>query len=314
MEPIGKISAETWGLWCSLPNKWFFALLSASWVALFHFYGNNTFGYHDTSSMFGWTRYAYSMSADDHYCLFIPFVVVALLIWKRNELIGISKSVWGPALLIFLIGVGMHIVGYLVQQVRISLLGFVVGLYGIGGVTFGKEWTKRTFFPMGLLVFMVPLGTLQDVLTLPLRIVVTKIAVSLGNLFLGLGYLANGSQILSPQGTPLFDVAPACSGIRSLVSMLVLAIIYAYTHFTEAWKRSTLIGLAFPLAILGNLTRITLVLIVGRSISIEAGAMVEQKLGFLTFAIALGGLLFVGKKIRESPPIITRASVRNGQA
>jgi len=292
---------EVLALLRGLPHKAVFLVLVAAWLALFHFLGNNTFGYRDTPSLYNWMHYVYTTSPDDDYCLLMPVAVLALLLWKRKELTGIEKSIWLPGAALLAGGVLMHLVGYLVQQNRISLAGLAVGLYGITGLVWGRRWLAHTFFPMFLLLFMVPLGGVQEVLTLPLRIFVTQASVLLGNVFLGLGYEARGSVILTDLGVPVFDVAPACSGIRSLISLFALSTIYAFMRFDRCWKRSIVIAAAIPLAVLGNLTRIFLVLIVGRAVSFEAGAVIEQKLGFLTFLVAFAGLFLLGRWLKEKP-------------
>lgn len=285
--------------WQSMPHKGVFLALVVAWGGLFHFLGNNTFGYRDTPSLFNWMYYVYTTSPDDDYCLIMPLVVIALLVWKRRELTGIEKAIWLPGGLVLLGGVLLHVAGYLIQQNRISLVGFAVGLYGITGLVWGARWLVHTFFPMVLLLFLVPLGGVQEALTLPLRIFVTEASVILGNLFLGLGYETRGSMILTDLGVPVFDVAPACSGIRSLISLFALSTVYAFMRFDHSWKRSIVIAAAVPLAVLGNLARIFIVLIVGRAVSFEAGAVIEQKLGFLTFLVAFAGLFLLGRLLKE---------------
>jgi exosortase len=108
-------------------------------------------------------------------------------------------------------------------------------------------------------------------------------------------------QILTDLGVPVFDVAPACSGIRSLISLFAISTVYAFMRFDRVWKRSIVIAAAIPLAVLGNLARILIVLIVGRAVSFEAGAFIEQKLGFLTFLVAFAGLFLLGRQLKEKP-------------
>lgn len=304
MDAIPKIRDDLRVLAHSLPHKGVFSALAGAWVLLFTVLGNNTFGYRDTSSLFSWMYYVYTTSPDDDYCLFIPFVIIGLLIWKRRELAQIEKHTWWPAGLILMAGIFLHIIGYLVQQNRISLCGFSLGLFGLTGMVWGKKWLSNTFFPMFLLLFMIPLGTLNDLLTLPLRLFVTKAAVLFGNVFLGLGYESRGAIIFEHAGIPVFDVAPACSGIRSLVSLFALSTVYAFTQFALPWKRCLIIASAIPLAVLGNLLRLIIVLIIGRAFSIEAGALVEQKLGFLTFLVAFAGLFLLGRWIHEDSIVV----------
>src|SRR5438309_8271127 len=91
--------------WRRLPNRAFFFILLAAWLALFHFLGNSTLGYVRTPSLLFWMYNAYRSSADhnatsdDGHGLFIPFVVLGLFWWKRKELMGLPLKAWWPGLL-----------------------------------------------------------------------------------------------------------------------------------------------------------------------------------------------------------------------
>ncbi len=284
--------------WLAHPSKGLFLSLFILWCLLFHFLGNSTYTYVDTRSLFLWLKYIVTISPDDDYCMFIPLVVLALLIWKRDELMKVPKRIWWPGFALVALGLVIHIAGFLVQQARVSMVGFIVGLYGLTGLIWGKAWLRATFFPMFLLGFCIPLGTLAEVITLPLRKLVTFISVGIGHDLLGIEVQPNGSQILDLQGHPLYDVAPACSGIRSLISLLALTTIYGFMTLNSIWKRILIILTAFPLAVIGNVMRISSVIVIGELFGAKAGVLIEQKLGFLTFAVAIAGMLFIGRLLR----------------
>ena len=92
-------------------------------------------------------------------------------------------------------------------------------------------------------------------LTLPLRYVATKITVVISDIA-GIDVVQKGTQIESARGGFQYDVAAACSGLRSLTTMLMLGCIFGFTSFKSNWKRAALIFSAFPLAILGNVMRL----------------------------------------------------------
>src|SRR5213083_2948221 len=89
---------ELAAFWTSLPDKPLFFSLAAVWVAFFHLLGNSTFGYTDTPSLFAWLNYAYNNSSDDAHGRLVPLVVLALLWFKRQELIAAPKAPCWPAL------------------------------------------------------------------------------------------------------------------------------------------------------------------------------------------------------------------------
>ena len=239
----------------AVPHKAIFAALLLAWVALFHFFGNPTLGYINTRSMFGWMRNSYVQSTDDSLGMFIPFVVLALLWWKREELAAAQKKVWWPPLALFALGVVLHVVGYTVQQTRLSIVGFFFGLYAIVGLLWGWQMLRATFFPFFLFAFTVPLTGEMEGLTLPLRQLATKITVVVSHL-LGINVLQEGTLIKDQAGHFAYNVEAACSGLRSLTTMLTLGCIFGFTTFRSQWKRGVLIASAIPLAVFGNVVRL----------------------------------------------------------
>ena len=289
--------------WGRLPRKEVFLVLFASWGALFHFLGNSTFGYTDTSSIFAWMYNAYNapLSEDGHGNL-IPFVVLALVWWKRNALLGDHLEPWRGALVLVLAGLMLHIIGFIAQQPRISIVGLFLGLYGIMGLCWGKHWMVNIFFPYFLFAFCVPIGSLAQVVTFPLRLLVSEIAVGFATTALQLDIIREGTLIFDGDRTFQYDVAPACSGIRSLITLFALTTIYGFVSYRSLWRRGLMMFASIPLAVLGNVLRITTVIVVGDVFGMEAGLKIEQKLGFLTFLVAIIGIFVLEHFIREGQP------------
>jgi exosortase len=283
--------------WQQLPAKplWFGALLA--WVALFHFLGNSTFGYIETPSLFGWMRYSYDNHPDDEHGYLIPVVVLVLFWWKRQELLRLTGGVWWPALILIVLALAMHMVAFRVQQTRISIVAFVLGLYGLLGLTWGRRFMINSFFPMVLFAFCVPLSTVSETITYPLRILVTKISWAIGHWGLAMPITRVGSQIIGPEG--VYDVATPCSGIRSLTALAAVTMIYAFIGFSAPWKRLAVLLAAIPLAVLGNVGRVTTVIVLGDVLGQNVAMAVEQYLGLVTFSVALGCLFLLGKWLKR---------------
>jgi exosortase len=288
--------------WRQQPDKLLFLGLAVPWIVLFHFWGNSTFGYIESSSLFGWMWFVCTTSADDQHCLFVPFVILGLLFWKREELRLVPKGLWWPGLIVVLLALVMHIAGYMVQQTRIGIMAFFLGLYGLTGLVWGWAWMRATFFPMFLLVFCVPLGTMAETLTFPMRLLASKISVGFSHIVLGIDVIQDGVQIFNSARTYQYEVAAACSGIRSLTSLLMLTTIYAFVSFKTGWKRWVMIGAAFPLAVVTNVARLIAVIVVAEAFGHEAGAYVETKFGFLTFGLALVLALVLGHWLQGREP------------
>lgn len=297
---IRGIGEDLVRLWRSMPDRWLFLVLLAAWLALFHFLGHSTFGHGvGNASLFAWMHYVFTTSPDDDFCLYIPLVVAGLLVWKRRELIATPKALWWPGLALVAGGLLLHMAGHATQQARVSIAALVGGIYGLTGLLWGRAWLRDSFFPMFLLIFLVPIASVSDGITLPLRLLATKVSVGVAHTGLGIEVYENGAQILGPDGLPLYEVAPACSGIRSLMSMIVLMLIYGFMTFRTGWRRLLLLSSAVPVAIVGNVLRLSIVIVVGEVFGQEKAIAVEQNLGFVTFALGIGCMLLLGHWLRE---------------
>jgi len=95
----------------------------------------------------------------------------------------------------------------------------------------------------------VPMGSLAEPISFRLRVLVTQIVTGICHTGLGIDVIRDGTQIYSPDGTFKYEVAAACSGIRSMVAIFAVATIFAFLVFQTNWKRLTVIAAAIPLAV-----------------------------------------------------------------
>jgi exosortase/archaeosortase family protein len=109
----------------------------------------------------------------------------------------------------------------------------------------------------------------------------------------GIDVIRNGTQLLSPDGAYQYDVAAACSGMRSLTALVALSLLVGYLNFRGWGRRGAILLLSLPLAFLGNVVRVTAVVFAGRWFGQQAGVWVHEWAGFIVFAIVLGGVLGV---------------------
>jgi exosortase len=294
--------------WRRLPNKLFFCVLGTAWLALFHLLGNSTFGYLKTPSLLSWMYQLYTgWSADndaDRQGVWIPFVVLALFWWKRKELLSLRLKLWWPGLLLVGLGLVLHIVGYTVQQARISVFALFTGLYGLMGLAWGREWLRASFFPFFLFIFCIPFSPLVTPFTVPLQILVCRIVEFIAHQLLGIDVMRAGAQLLDPMGRYQYEVAAACSGIRSLLSIGTMAVIGAFLFYRSWWKRLLLIASAVPLAIIGNAVRLLTIIISAEIGGQKAGDYVHEGgplgiISLLPYVPAFLGLLALGNWLSE---------------
>ena len=285
--------------WRRLPNKGFFFLLLAAWLALFQFLGNSILGYIHTPSLFSWMHEAYRSSStsanDDAHGNIIPFLVVGLFWWKRKELLALPLKTWWPGLLILVTGMVLHILGYVLQQPRLSIVALFAGIYGLMGLAWGRVWLRKGFFPFVLFVFSIPLGAQAQFITVPLQVLVSWL-VGVAAHILGIGVVQDGVRLIDPSGTYQYEVAAACSGMRSLIAIFLLATCYGFIVFRTAKKRILMIVLAVPFAILGNFLRLLFIIIAAEMGGQEWGSYVHENWLFslVPYLPAFIGVFWVG--------------------
>lgn len=311
-----SFSEELRFYWRALPNKLFFFSLLIAWLALFQFLGNSTFGYVDTPSLFNWMLKAYNTKtdvADDSYGNLVPLVVLGLMWWKRKELLAQELKTWWPGLFLVASAVVLHIVGYTIQQTRLSVVALFVGIYGLMGLAWGLGFLRASFFPFFLFAFSVPLGSLTEPITFPLRMTVSRIVEFVGHDVFGLNVVREGTRLFKP--ATLFgdgfdyDVAAACGGIRSLIAISGIALVYGFMVFKSNWKRVVLIVSSAPLSVIGNTVRLLVVVVTAEFWGRDAGLWVHDNelLSLLPYIPAILGLILIGRWLEGQSPRTEKA-------
>ncbi len=323
----GEFLGEAAGFWRAMPDKPLFFCLVIAWGLLFQLLGNSTLGYVNTPSIFRWWLWVNTrglegataweglkriLGADEAYVWFVPFVVLGLLWWKRREFTAVTKQTWWPALGLLGVALLLHVFGFVVEQTRISLAAFFLGLYALTGLVWGWRWLCSTFFPCFLLVFCIPLGNSTEYVAFPLRLLATNITTLLAHGVLGIDVLQNGTSIWEPTGRYQYEVAAACSGIRSLTAIIALATIYGFIEFRKNWQRLTIMASAFPLAVIGNVVRLTTIIVAAETFGQSAGNYVHESFLFslLPYVPPILGLMVLGhwlEKRTENPVAVWKA-------
>jgi exosortase len=286
-----------------LPGRLWFGLLLILWIGLFHLLGNSTLGYVNTPSLFGWMKYAYDKGYDDQLGYLVPFIVLVLMWWKRQELLAVEKRIWWPAAIIVVIGLCLHILGFLIQQTRVSVVGFFIGLYGLMGVAWGPLWLRATFFPYFLFVFSVPLGNTAERITFPLRMLATQLSVGISHGLLGINVLQQGTALWAPSGKFRYEIAAACSGIRSLTLFVLFTTVLGFVYLNAPWRRLTIIASAFPLAVFSNVVRLLCIIVAAEAFGQEAGTRLHDSSWFspLPYVPSLLAVVALSKWLEEKP-------------
>ena len=185
----------------------------------------------------------------------IPLVSFYFIYEKRKELSVLSPSGSWTGVVLLVFGILLLLLGNLATEyftMRFSLL-LVMG--GIILYLLGKDYFKPLLFPLAFLIFMIPIPSiLMDRITFPMQLFASKVAASA--LYLtGIPVLREGNVMLLANTS--LEVAEACSGIRSLISLLALSVVFAYISQKATWKRVLLVLSTFPIAIIANAARVS---------------------------------------------------------
>ena len=286
-------------------------VLFAAWLALFHFLGNSTLGYIRTSSLLTWIYAAFTgggrhlLDSEGIYGLCVPFAVLALFWLKRHELLELKLRAWWPALALVGLGLFLHVLGYRVQQARLSIIGLVVGLYGLTGLAWGPAWLRSSVFPFVLLAFIFPIDA--TAITFRLRVLVTHLVAWICHYVLAIDVLVEGTMLRDPSNQYGYEVAAACSGIRSLMAIFALATVLSLLSFRKWWKRLLVVASALPLSILGNMIRLLLIVIAAEFGGQSWGNAVHEGgpsgvLSLLPYVPAVVGLLLLERYWSDPAP------------
>lgn len=214
-------------------------------------------GWQDEDNMHGW--------------LVAP--LVAFLVWmnwprlrsiplRGNPAAGLT--VLGLALIVQVAGIWLGLnrsVGY----------SFVFAIVGLCLYFLGTAMTRALAFPLAFLLFMVPTpGGVIDEISSPLqRFSATAVQALAG--FAGITVHAEGVTLFLPDKNITLEVAEGCSGLHSLTAMAMLAAILAYFMAVPTRWKWLLFALALPVAMIGNIVRIFIVVLVANARGQAAG-------------------------------------------
>lgn len=276
------------------------ALCALAGFAVFQLWGNATFGYIDSRSLFYWWAFQWVDPRSESEHGWMILAISGWLFWRNLKDVegggrkpdlgsgprGRSVAPWLCPLAAMVGGLLVHLLGYAVQQTRISIVGFLLFAWGVLALAGGARWGRAAMFPVAFLVFAIPLNVL-DTLGFHLRLGVIEVAWRMAHL-VGIDVIRNGTQLMSPDGGFQYDVAAACSGMRSLMALAALSLLLGYLNFRSWWARGFVGVLCFPFAFVGNVARIFTIIVMAEWRGQAAGVKTHDVMGFGVFIIVLG--------------------------
>lgn len=228
---------------------------------------------------------------------FVPLVALYVAWQKREEILKVPLQTnwWGLALVVF--GAFQAVIGTVGAELFISRTAFLVSLVGVILFLGGFQLVKLLWFPLVLLGFMIPIPTIiYNQITFPLQLLASRIAESLLS-FLGYPVLREGNIL--ELASQRLSVVEACSGIRSLLSLTFIALVYAHFFDNKPWMRWALLASTVPIALFANALRVTLTGIVSEIDPALAEGIFHSLEGLILFALDLVALVGVHKLINK---------------
>jgi exosortase len=241
-------------------------------------------------------------ASDDKYSHGFLIIPLALYFaWERRQQLASAESRphWAglavviASLLVFAAGV-LSVELFLT---RISLVGVVVGTILF---VWGPAHVRYLAFPLALLPLMVPLPEIVfNQIAFPLQLVASRFGES-ALIAAGIPVLREGNVLELPNIT--LAVAEACSGIRSLITLITLAVVQAYFAESRTLARIVIVASAVPIAIFANAVRVA-----GTGLASHwfgpaaAEGFFHGFSGWLVFGVACVGLLVVQRIVRRIP-------------
>lgn len=185
----------------------------------------------------------------------IPFVSLYFAYEGRKEWSALIIPGQWSGLIWIVVGVIVLFLGNLATEFFLMRFSLLLVMGGIILFLFGKPFLKKLSFPLGYLIFMIPIPSIfLDRITFPLQLFASKVAAASLEL-IGIPVLREGN-IIQLANTSL-EVAEACSGIRSLISLLALAVAFAYFSQKTPVKRIFLVLSTIPIAVIANALRVS---------------------------------------------------------
>lgn len=209
-------------------------------------------------SAFCWLASSWNSETDYEHAWMVPLIALFMLYHARARLAASfseTTSVRWAGLVPALGGALLFVASFRTVQGRLAIGALPFLLTGAAWFYGGRRAARMSAFPFFFLWMAIPLPGFQQA-TVGMQLLATQAAHWLSGLF-GVPTIVEGTNILSANGTwDTYSIAGGCSGMRSLMALLMISTAWAYLAPLTWWKKCLLALAAIPLAILGNAFRV----------------------------------------------------------
>lgn len=238
----------------------------------------------------------WATDADMGHGFFVP-IVAGFIAWQRRDrLLATPRQPNGWGLVLVIFAACEALLATIGAELFTQRLAFIMALFGVVLYLGGKQWVKILLFPLLLLLFMIPIPEIiYATLTLKLQIIASQLGETLITA-MGIPVFRTGNVLHLPSQN--LDVAEACSGIRSLLALGFLSLVYAYFADKRVWMRWALLIATIPIAIFANGIRVAFTGWLSEiNTKLAQGAYHELE-GYVVFIVALVALVITHRVLR----------------
>lgn len=196
----------------------------------------------------------------------LVLMIAGALLWRRRRAfwyrVPENRGLVGVG-----IGLAAHLIGSAWRAPYISALSLPILTAGLVTYFMGMPALRMVAFPLAFAWFAVPLPFVEQA-SVPLQALTAAASTTLARLW-GIPAQVQGAQITLASCS--LQVGAPCSGLRSIVALLTLDVLFVYLVDGPAWARGVLLAMAIPMALIANIVRVALLLVIAQSWGAEAG-------------------------------------------
>jgi exosortase len=215
---------------------------------------------------------------------FVP-VIAGYIAWqKRDKIAGlVPQPVWWGAAIMVWAGIQLYL-GTLGAELFTQRTSFVISIIGAVLLLGGKKYLRIFAFPLFLLFFMIPIpAVIYNQITFPLQLLASRVAEDAISL-MQIPIIREGNVL--ELASQKLNVVEACSGIRSLLTLTFLSLVYGYFCEKRMWIRVVLFLSTIPIAIIANAGRVTLTGVIADFKPELAEGLFHEAQGWVIFMVA----------------------------
>lgn len=228
-----------------------------------------------------------------HGILVAPIAI--WLVWRSRVVSSVeTRGSPLPGLILLALALLLWVMGRRARVDVLEQVAAIVALIGALAAMLGDSRARRLAFPLGFLLFMVPFG--EELVPALMRI--TADVAALGVSLLGIPVYRDGMLLSLPGGD--FEVVRACSGIRYLITAVVIGTLFAYLTFDSWRRRVAFVALCFVGSVVANCLRALIVILAAHWSDYRIGVGLDHIIfGWIWFGTVMLLLMLLGARFSD---------------